>query len=179
VSKAVPYDFQRRADAFIFTKLRYLLSESGKKHEVGFHIIAVENLDPEEGRIKIYVDVNNNSWNVVRDVMTLGGRLNDEVSLRGLEILKSIYHLIRDEPEDRPDDYSKPFPPDMPFPGIQFGFDLTAGNPIPSIKLYGHMRRLSNFDSKKAADNQVKILQKLGHPWGFNGQLETVMKSVK
>lgn len=139
----------------------------------------MENLAPEEGRVKIYVDVNQNSWNTVVDVMTLGGRMNDEETLEGLRVLKTIYPLITDEAEDRPDDWSKPFPSDMPFPGVQFGFDLTAGKSKPSIKIYGHMQRLANFDSHKAMENKVKILQKLNHPWGFNGQIEKVMKSVK
>lgn len=141
-------------------------------------MLGVDLVDPERARLKVYLDVNSNSWNAARDVMTLGGRLNDEVTLKGVEILRSIWPLLRDEPESTDDDFSKPpVIPSVSFPGQQYSIEITAGNSVPEIKIYAPLMQFTKT-TQRAEQNMYKILQKLNHPWGSNGKLETAMKAM-
>ncbi|KZL84014.1 hypothetical protein CI238_04961 [Colletotrichum incanum] len=148
------------------------------KYEAALHMLGVDLVDPEKARLKVYLDVNSNSWNAARDVMTLGGRLNDEVTLKGVEILRSIWPLLRDEPENTDDDWSKPpVIPSVSFPGQQYSIEITAGSSIPEIKIYAPLMQFTKT-TQRAEQNMYKILQKLNHPWGSNGKLETAMKAM-
>ncbi|KAK2058366.1 aromatic prenyltransferase [Colletotrichum caudatum] len=148
------------------------------KYKAGIHMLGVDCLDPEQARVKIYLDVNNNSWNAARDVMTLGGRLTDATSLKAVELLQSVYHLMRDEPEGVDDDWSKPSAvPDRSFPGQQFSVEITAKSSIPEMKIYVPLVQYA-ADTQKAEENMHRMLQKLGHEWASNGKLKETMTAV-
>ncbi|WQF77161.1 Putative aromatic prenyltransferase, DMATS-type [Colletotrichum destructivum] len=141
------------------------------RYEAGLHMLGVDCVDPHKARLKVYMDVNSNSWNAVRDAMTLGGRLTDDHTLRGLEILQSIYPLMRDEPEGRDDDWSKPpTNPLVAFPGLQFGIEIVAGRAVPEIKIYALLLQWTDT-TEKAEKNMHSMLRKLGHEWGHKERI--------
>lgn len=111
--------------------------------------------------------------------MTLGGRLTDATSLRAVELLQSVYHLMRDEPQGVADDFSKPCAvPDGSFPGQQFSVEITAKSSIPEMKIYVPLVQYAG-SPQKAEDNMYRMLQQLGHPWASNGKLKETMRAVR
>ncbi|KAH8762195.1 aromatic prenyltransferase, partial [Diaporthe sp. PMI_573] len=69
-------------------------------------LVSMDLRDPVQGllsgngsRIKIYVATAENSWSVVRNAITLGGRRKDHTTLEGLDRLADIWHLLLDEPD--------------------------------------------------------------------------------
>lgn len=135
-------------------------------------------VDPKDARIKIYMNIRSNSWNNVVDVMTLGGRLNDEHTLKGIEILKGLYHLLRDEPEGHDDDWSKTeHITGIPFSGLQFSVELTASKAIPEVKLYVPMFQYAETTTK-ALENFETVLKKLDHEWGHTERYTSTMKQI-
>lgn len=126
--------------------------------------------------------VQNNSWDVVRDFMTLGGRLRDEQTLESLEILRSIYPLLRDEawgPEaQRGDAWSKPDRiPKTAFSGLTVSVELSPGRKTPEMKLYVPIFQYASSTEAGLANYQ-KVLEKLGLNWGRDGKFEEFMKTM-
>jgi DMATS type aromatic prenyltransferase len=65
-------------------------------------LVGIDCVDPKtrkDARVKCYIHTSGNSFAVVRDVLTLGGRLTDETSLKRVEILKTIWPMLINEPE--------------------------------------------------------------------------------
>lgn len=151
---------------------------ANNKYDAGLHMIGVDNVDPNKARLKVYLDVNSNSWNAVKDVYTLGGTLDDEVTLKAVELLETVYPLMRDEPEGSDDDWHKPpVIPNVSFPGQQFSIELTNQSTVPEVKIYAPLMQLAK--SREAAEqNMYAILRKLGHEWGSNSKLEKTMENV-
>ncbi|KXH57055.1 aromatic prenyltransferase [Colletotrichum nymphaeae SA-01] len=151
---------------------------NGNRYKAAIHLLGVDCLDPEQARVKIYLDVNSNSWNAARDVMTLGGRLTDAISLKAVDVLQSVYHLMRDEPEGGDEDWSKPNAiADGSFPGQQFSVEITAKSSIPEMKIYVPLVQYAG-SPQRAEENMYHILRKLGHQWASNGKLKETMMAV-
>lgn len=112
--------------------------------------------------------------------MTLGGRLRDEQTVESLEILRSIYPLLRDEawgPEAQRDDaWSKPDRiPGTAFSGLTISVELSPGRKIPEMKLYVPIFQYAS-STARGLRNYQKVLEKLGLDWGRNGKFEESMR---
>lgn len=121
-----------------------------------------------------------NSWAAVRDVMTLGGRLDDAASLKRVELLKSVWHLFRNEPEGAHNDdenWSKPYRlQGTHLSGLQFSLEIKPGNDPPETKIYIPVFQFA--ESTKAAEKNVQsVLDKLGHNWG-QGKYSSCMEQT-
>ncbi|OAT04279.1 TdiB protein [Blastomyces gilchristii SLH14081] len=154
------------------------------KHDIILLLAGIDCIDPtrhKNARVKCYLHSKANSFSVVRDVMTLGGRLNDEASLKRVDILRSIWPLLLNEPEDTKqidDDWSKPERiKEKLYTGIRYTVEMTPGKKIPETKLY-----MPVFQYTETTDitekNFENTLKKLNIEWGHNGKYGEVMEAV-
>ncbi|KAL2004817.1 hypothetical protein VTN00DRAFT_3090 [Thermoascus crustaceus] len=87
--------------------------------------LSIDCNDPDESRIKIYFRTPCTSFNKVREVYTLGGRLKDETTRAGLDILKELWPLLLNS-----------WPSIQRIAGVLFNFETTPGKIYPEPKLY-------------------------------------------
>ncbi|KAK7747834.1 hypothetical protein SLS53_001083 [Cytospora paraplurivora] len=154
----------------------YLNERKGKMNVV---LLGIDCIDPKDARVKIYTNVKANSWESVVDFWTLGGRLNDETTLKGLEIVRSIFPILMDEPDILKDEtWCKPERiKGIPFNGLQFSVELAPGRALPEIKLYVPMCQY-NRNTQVLQKNVEAALKKMNHEWGHNGKYMDAMKAV-
>ncbi|KAJ5017935.1 Indole diterpene prenyltransferase ltmF [Colletotrichum sp. SAR 10_99] len=128
-------------------------------------MIALDCIDPAAGaRVKVYARTSSNAFNVVRQVVTLGGQINDEATLKGLEEMRSMWHLLHNEPEPYGDDFDKkPKVWDILHKGICYGFELKPGSKWPEVKSYVPLWQYADNDAVIAA-NLAKAFKSRGWP---------------
>ncbi|OBR08726.1 Aromatic prenyltransferase [Colletotrichum higginsianum IMI 349063] len=128
-------------------------------------MIALDCIDPAAGaRAKLYARTRSNAFNVVRDVMTLGGQIHDETTLEGLDILRSIWHLLHNEPEPYGDDFDKqPKLLQTLHKGICYGFELKPGAEWPEVKAYVPLWQYAGSDAV-ISSNLAKAFRSRGWP---------------
>lgn len=146
-------------------------------------LIGIDCLDPtkHKARLKCYLHVNNLAFSSVRDTMTLGGRLNDELSLKRVETLRSLWPILMSQPEgeDIPDEsWQKPARiPNSHYARLQYTIEFTPGKPIPDTKVY-----VPTFQFAESAEtlekNFERILKELDHEWGQSGKYRETMGAV-
>ncbi|KAJ4387220.1 hypothetical protein N0V93_007809 [Gnomoniopsis smithogilvyi] len=126
-------------------------------------MIGMDCIDPSKARIKIYAHIpTRNSWNVVRDVATFGGQATDPDRVKGLDVLHSIWNLLRNEHADGDDDFDKPLRHPTSFLGsIMFSFEIVPGLQIPDVKIYVPMWQYAPSDGH-VARNLISVFRKLG-----------------
>ena len=97
-------------------------------------------VDPtkEKARIKVYSRNKSIAFSAVREAMTLGGRVTDPVTLKGLDELRSVWHLMLDEPDGiQDDDWDKPSKdPTSGYSGLAFSVEIAPGETRPETKIY-------------------------------------------
>ena len=161
-----------------FSNNRYVESSSNNPQ---IALVAIDCIRPRDARVKIYLAVTSNSWDVVQDVMTLGGRLSDEQAFESIEILRSIYPLLRDEVEAeemRDDSWSKPDRiPGTQFSGLQMSIELSPSRKFPEIKLYVPTFQYAR-STEVALSNYQQVLEKLCLDWGCDGKFEESIKTI-
>ncbi|KZL78917.1 aromatic prenyltransferase [Colletotrichum incanum] len=128
-------------------------------------MIALDCIDPAAGaRAKLYARTRSNAFAVVRDVMTLGGQINDETTLEGLEVLRSIWHLLHNEAEPYGDDFDKqPKLVNTLHKGICYGFELKPGAKWPEVKAYVPLWQYADSDAT-ISSNLAKAFRSRGWP---------------
>lgn len=157
--------------------------------------VGIDCVDPEANkgaRVKVYLHTSSNSFAVARDVMTLGGRLTDETALKRVEVLRSIWPLLRNEkPGQGPDPeatatadkeaYDAWEKPERitgtPFSGLQFNVELSPSKTGVETKAYCPLFQ-HNANAEEAEASMEKVLKKLGHDWGHSGKYRETVKSV-
>ncbi|GKT85905.1 aromatic prenyltransferase [Colletotrichum tofieldiae] len=100
-------------------------------------MIGIDCVDPSKARIKIYAHLpTRNSWDLIHHVSTFGGQATDLDRLKGLEILHSLWNILRNEQENHDDAYDKPLRHPTSFLGsIMFSFEIVPGRYIPDVKM--------------------------------------------
>ncbi|KAI9037497.1 aromatic prenyltransferase [Aspergillus affinis] len=151
--------------------------------DVQFMLLGFDCLDPvthPEARVKCYLHTLSNAFAVVRDVMTLGGRLDDETARARVETLKSIWSILRNEPDDAPMDESwcKPDRVDSTgYSGLLFTVEITPGEILPDTKVYIPVFQYA--ETNKAVELNVELmLQKLGNDWGLTGRYRETLRNL-
>ncbi|KAL4866673.1 hypothetical protein BDV12DRAFT_198895 [Aspergillus spectabilis] len=149
-------------------------------------LVGIDCVDPttHNARVKCYLHTSSNSFAVVRDVLTLGGRLNDPTSIKRVEILKSIWPLLINELEGPNSDsdtvdesWSKPERINRTgYSGIQYTVEITPGKAIPDTKIYVPLFQYTD-SSEVAERNFESVLRKLGNEWG-GGRYREVMQGI-
>ncbi|KAI1415286.1 aromatic prenyltransferase [Hypoxylon sp. FL1857] len=160
----------------------YLASRQGEANPV---MIGIDCLDPKTNqgsRVKVYVHFESCTFARARDVITLGGRLSGETIVKKVNLLRSIWHLLLNEPDGIPDDkidtWAKPERcPGAAFSGVLFSIDLAAGKKMPDIKIYVPVFQYAER-TETAFRNSDAVLKTVGHEWGQTGRFNEVATAV-
>lgn len=144
-------------------------------------VVGIDCISPEDGaRVKIYIDPQSNNWATVEQHVTLGGQLNDETTLQGLGILKDMWNLLMNEPEDEviDPDFSKEMLSKQPSPnGACFSWELTPGKNAPETKIYVPIRQY--FESDEGMIEALeKAFAKRGWAWGVEGAYKRIVSDA-
>ncbi|KAI2466445.1 aromatic prenyltransferase [Annulohypoxylon bovei var. microspora] len=165
---------------------RYL---TGCQGQVKPMMVGIDCLDPtthRDSRVKVYVHTESKTFATARDVITLGGRLSDEFTLKKVDLLRSIWHLLLNEPNGGLDDNNgdgidtwskKERAPGTVFSGLLFTIDLAAGSGTPDIKTYVPVFQYAE-STETVSRNTDAILKTLGHEWGQTGRFGEVTDAV-
>ncbi|CBF80712.1 hypothetical protein AN8514.2 [Aspergillus nidulans FGSC A4] len=161
---------------------------STRTNDAMLPLVGIDCLDPrthKNARVKCYLHTSSNSFAVVRDVLTLGGRLSDDTSLKRVETLKSVWPLLINELEGPQSDaatmdesWSKPERLNRTgYSGIQYTIEITPGQAIPDTKIYVPLFQYTD-SSEVAERNFESALKKLGNEWGLSGKYRSVMQEI-
>ncbi|KAF9884566.1 hypothetical protein FE257_001451 [Aspergillus nanangensis] len=98
--------------------------------------IACDLVDLQRARFKVYLFDLHVSFERIITHWTMGGRLNDEVTMSGLGILRELWDELkipegRRKPIERP-----PKPGDGPTMPLFFNYEMKAGDRLPKVKAY-------------------------------------------
>ncbi|KAK2031227.1 aromatic prenyltransferase [Colletotrichum zoysiae] len=129
-------------------------------------MIALDCVDPAAGgaRAEVYARTRSNAFGVVRDVMTLGGRVDDEATRAGLDGLRGIWHLLHNEPEPYGDDFDKrPRVDNTVHKGVCYGFGLRPGARWPEVTAYVPLWQYADSDAV-IASNLAEAFRSRGWP---------------
>lgn len=141
--------------------------------------VAIDCIPARDGaRLKLYFRCRSNAFAAVRDAMTLGGRALDEETMRGVETLESIWHLLRCDPMAVPDEnhHKEVLQPDHRMNALGFSYELRAGHSRADFKLYLPIWQFHLNDASVA-----RMVEKLCEPrgWGFgHGKYAAMLKRV-
>ncbi|GES66008.1 7-dimethylallyltryptophan synthase [Aspergillus terreus] len=120
-------------------------------------MVSVDCVDEAESRIKIYVRIPQTSLRVVKEAYSLGGRLTDENTAKGLELLDELWRTIFgvvDEEAELPRNHHRTA-------GTIFNFELRPGKWFPEPKVYLPVRHYCESDVQIANRLQL-FFGKLG-----------------
>lgn len=128
-------------------------------------MIGLDSVDPTKKapRVKVYGNVyTSNSWDVVSNVYTLGGKVTDSERMAGLAKLKSVWHHLLCEKEPMATEYSKPLR-DITSPHGAFtaSFEMTPGCAVPNVKIYVSVWQYGKDDAA-ISKSITAILRSLG-----------------
>lgn len=114
----------------------YLSTRTGDFY-LGNQFIGIDCADPSKARVKLYMATDTARFDFIRTAMTLSGRLNDEYTIKGMEILEDIWHLLLGESEGISADWNKPRNKlDNALPGVFVSYEIRAGVELPDVKVY-------------------------------------------
>jgi DMATS type aromatic prenyltransferase len=167
--------------AHLQSKNRYL---ANCQNDAMLMLVGIDCVDPithKDARVKCYLHTSSNAFDVVRDVLTLGGRLNDETAHKRVDILRSIWPLLLNEPEGphtADDAWSKPERINRTgYSGIQYTIEITPGKEIPDTKIYVPLFQYT--DSAEVAEKNFEtVLKELDNEWGHTGRYREAMETV-
>ncbi|PKY01110.1 cyclo-L-Trp-L-Trp prenyltransferase [Aspergillus campestris IBT 28561] len=126
---------------------------------------------PEATRLKIYVQEQNVTFENVRRVWTLGGRLDNEETLTGLAMVRELWEALG-VPEGIRSSTRPPVLGDPPFESaILFNFELNPLDPLPAPKIYIPLMGLGDM---VIADALVEFFRRRG--WA--GHAETYVDNL-
>jgi DMATS type aromatic prenyltransferase len=115
--------------------LENYLASGGPVSLKNCEMLAIDCVEPSRARAKIYVNSYNNSFNKIKDIYTMGGRITDKAILKSLGPLKELWRLLFNMPETGFED--------IELPNIMhhracfvFGFEFKSGSPTPVTKIY-------------------------------------------
>ena len=145
-------------------------------------VVGFDCIKPEAGaRIKLYTRLapGENTFAHVEHHLTLGGRLTDGLTLKEVELLRDIWHLLLDEPEGFAQRTSSKTETDLqsPHSGMMVSWEVQSGNPLPSPKLYVPRWTFTN-SNKNIAEGYEKIFDKWGWGWGANGKYRRTIEEA-
>ncbi|KAH8786015.1 O-glucose prenyltransferase [Diaporthe sp. PMI_573] len=141
--------------------------------------LGIDSTAPEKSRVKLYVSSQqHNSFDFVKNVFTLGGRVSDQTTLHGLEFLHSIWHLLVNVEAGQLPDHSDRPPKQLPFflGCLYFSFEWRTGDRLPLVKIYIPQWQYAQSD-RKIADNISVALRELGRNHAADEYLTRIKKT--
>lgn len=144
-------------------------------------MLAVDNIAPSASRLKFYFATPRTSYNSIREVLTLGGRVTNPALESKLRPLHELVKAIMPTPVDLPDDADIPPPPSSATPsqsqsdsasdmasqrpdfvaGYQYYFDIAPGASLPDIKFYIPIRK-QQMNDRVVADGLTDWMRAQG-----------------
>jgi DMATS type aromatic prenyltransferase len=111
------------------------LNSGGPVDHKNVEMLAIDCIDPKKARAKIYVNSFSNSFNKIKDIYTMGGRLNGKEIDESLVALKDLWRILFDMPETG---FEDTVIPNIMHPRSCFvtGFEFKSGDPLPTSKVY-------------------------------------------
>lgn len=145
-----------------------------------FNLVSVDclNIDNGKGRVKLYARINCNAFACIRDAITLGGRITDEVTLECLRRLRSVWHLLLNDPAcERDEDYSRPVAVESARRGIDINWEISDRLPVPQAKVYVPVSvfHASDLEANRSLTGAFRKLD--WHEWA-DGRYETMLRRV-
>ncbi|RBQ79419.1 hypothetical protein FVER14953_12218 [Fusarium verticillioides] len=144
-------------------------------------VIGIDCISPEEGaRVKIYIEPQSNTWEAVVQHVTLGGQVTDKTTMEGLAVLRDMWHILMNEPEDKEFDekFSKKILEDKPdVSGACFSWELKPGQDVPEVKIYVPLNQYFKND-KDTAEAMEKVFRKRGWTWGIEGTYKKIVSDA-
>lgn len=133
------------------------------EERIPVEMIAIDCIDPAKARIKVYGRTKTNSKATIRDVCTLGGAQTDESTMRGINHLHKIWHLLLDEPNGLREEQSKPprYPHDHHL-GVCFVFEMRPDQDRIEVKCHLPWAQTNSKDIRTIA-NFTDALELLGY----------------
>jgi DMATS type aromatic prenyltransferase len=126
------------------------------------HMIGVDCVEPAKARLKIYVMAPSNAFNMMHDAMTLGGKMADPETLRGVSILRDIYLLLLNEtgPLD-PATSREPRNPYTAHKNSIISFEMKPGRVIPEVKIYLPLWQFAETEGE-ITENMSEVFRRFG-----------------
>ena len=148
-------------------------------HDPRLMLVGMDCGEPRDSRLKIYLVTSKNSWATVQDVMTLGGRLDDEPTRKQLALLRKIWPYLINEPDNTriaDENWCKPERmPRVGFFGLMYSLEIKPGRPTPEVKLYVPLFQYA--ESWAIAENNMEtVLKLLDIDWGHSGKYRQAME---
>lgn len=153
----------------------YLSARAGDFY-LGSQFIGIDCADPSTARVKLYMATDTARFDHIRTAMTLSGRLDDENTKKGMEILGDIWHLLLDEPDGIRPDWNKPRNKvDNALPGVFVSYEIRAGVELPDVKVYVPMWLYHRSD-EAVAENLDRTFARLRDrdvmgEWAWDGDI--------
>ncbi|KAL4953395.1 aromatic prenyltransferase [Aspergillus filifer] len=163
------------------TLMEFLNTSPEGEHLKPF-MLAVDNIEPSSSRLKFYFASPKTSFNSIREVLTLGGRVKTPDLDAKLRTLHDLVKAIMPTPADLPDDADIPAPEAPPPPpptesgsgsadmanerpafisGYQYYFDIAPGASLPDIKFYIPIRK-AQMDDRTVANGLTSWMRAQG-----------------
>ncbi|KAK0614955.1 aromatic prenyltransferase [Bombardia bombarda] len=146
-------------------------------------LAGVDCVDPtvnKDARIKCYMHTVDTTFGVAKDMMTLGGRLNDEISLQRVETLRQMWPLLLNEPDGSSisDTWSKPERfSGTGYAGRVYTAEIRPGNQLPMTKVYVPVFQYAD-SSDVTEKNYEGVLKIIDNSWGHTQKYSEFMQSV-
>lgn len=153
-------------------------------------LVSMDLRDPVQGllcgngsRIKIYAATAENSWSVVRNFITLGGRRKDHATIEGLDHLANIWNLLLNEPDGilgipgKGEDWNKSGRMSSLGLGVLYSFDIVPGSPLPEVKV-----QVPIFDYARSAESIIHNIEQVFETqqwsWWERGRFEELIREA-
>ncbi|KAK9440235.1 hypothetical protein VB005_04856 [Metarhizium brunneum] len=144
-------------------------------------MLSIELVDEEDlhrARVKMYIHTTTNSFNTVRQCLTLGGRRRDETTMKGLETLKTIWHLMMQEKDQVADDYEKPVNDAVQQAmKLFFSLEITPGKDLPEVKLYVPVFAYMKSDADTVENFEI-MLKQCNQEWASSGRYRDMFETA-
>ena len=152
-------------------------------------MLAIDCVDPAKSRIKLYVQTRHTSFDSVRTIMTMGGKITGLE--KGLEELEELVKLVLGLGPDFPSSSDLPASNDYKpaaldnfvvdshlIEGHMYYFDIAPGSPLPDIKFYLPTRRYGKNDLE-IARGLAKWLEARGRSQFSQGYMRVLESLAK
>ncbi|KAI5460734.1 aromatic prenyltransferase [Mariannaea sp. PMI_226] len=139
------------------------VNEQKTKSALEVEALAIDLVDPSQSRLKIYFRSRETSFQSVRNIMSLGGRLinkhTEEHAEKGLQNLRRLWDSLFDQygvPDEAPLSESR-----HETAGILYYVDFHVGGKMPKVKIYLPVRHYAANDWQvvKARDDTLAFCE--------------------
>jgi len=182
-SDAACVDMIKRLDPDLVPAIDFIGGYKGMIQEPPLiQVIGIDCVSRDAGaRVKIYTTLPSNSFAAVREHVTFGGKKTDATTLKGLDVLREIWHLLINEPEGKRDDaFEKELriPANVGgHPGLTCSWELKPGQDIPEVKVYVPLWQYCSSD-RDIIGNLEKVFEKRGWSWGGGGEYRAMFEEA-